>query len=150
MQAPDLWFVLDAIPTATARPTGKSAFSMAWTPADSHHTTNSMCPNRAAPSLSDGVFHRTQVETLAAPSAIKMRRFTVTSRGRASSSAIAYGFANPHGRVFDYWGNDIVTDATGNANYFAPAFSGRLMQANIRPCRSFETAVTSLSGNRFS
>ncbi|MDQ3624481.1 MAG: HEAT repeat domain-containing protein, partial [Verrucomicrobiota bacterium] len=26
----------------------------------------------------------------------------------------------------DYWGNDIVTDATGNANYFGPAFSGRL------------------------
>jgi len=28
--------------------------------------------------------------------------------------------------VFDYWGNDIVTDATGNANYFAPAFSGHI------------------------
>ena len=39
---------------------------------------------------------------------------------------IPYGFANPHGRVFDYWGNDIVTDATGNANYFGPAFSGYL------------------------
>ncbi len=37
-----------------------------------------------------------------------------------------YGFANPHGRVFDYWGNDIITDATGNANYFGPAFSGHL------------------------
>ena len=39
---------------------------------------------------------------------------------------VAYGFANPHGRVFDYWGNDIITDATGNANYFAPAFSGHI------------------------
>ncbi|HEY6167484.1 MAG TPA: HEAT repeat domain-containing protein, partial [Verrucomicrobiae bacterium] len=39
---------------------------------------------------------------------------------------IAYGFANPHGRVFDHWGNDIVTDATGNANYFGPAFSGHI------------------------
>jgi len=39
---------------------------------------------------------------------------------------VAYGFANPHGRVFDAWGNDIITDGTGNSNYFAPAFSGRI------------------------
>jgi len=39
---------------------------------------------------------------------------------------VPYGFANPHGRVFDYWGTDIITDATGNSNYFAPAFSGFL------------------------
>src|SRR5205823_14406722 len=37
-----------------------------------------------------------------------------------------YGFANPHGRVFDYWGNDLITDATGNNTYFGPAFSGRI------------------------
>ena len=37
-----------------------------------------------------------------------------------------YGFANPHGRVFDYWGNDLITDATGNANYYGPAMSGHL------------------------
>jgi azurin len=28
--------------------------------------------------------------------------------------------------VFDRWGNDLITDATGNNTYFAPAFSGRL------------------------
>ncbi len=39
---------------------------------------------------------------------------------------ISYGFANPHGKAFDYWGNDFVTDATGNNTYFAPAFSGRI------------------------
>jgi azurin len=39
---------------------------------------------------------------------------------------ISYNFANPHGRVFDYWGNDLVTDATGNNTYFAPAFSGHI------------------------
>jgi azurin/HEAT repeat protein len=33
---------------------------------------------------------------------------------------------NPHGRVFDYWGNDLITDATGNDNYFGPAMSGHL------------------------
>src|SRR4026209_817877 len=39
---------------------------------------------------------------------------------------VSYGFANPHGRVFDRWGNDIITDATGNENFFGPAFSGYL------------------------
>jgi hypothetical protein len=39
---------------------------------------------------------------------------------------VSYGFANPHGRAFDYWGNDLITDATGNHTYFGPAFSGRL------------------------
>ena len=39
---------------------------------------------------------------------------------------VSYGFANPHGRVFDYWGNDIITDATGNESFFASAFSGRI------------------------
>ena len=34
-----------------------------------------------------------------------------------------YGFANPHGRVFDYWGNDIITDATGNDIVFRPRHS---------------------------
>ena len=37
-----------------------------------------------------------------------------------------YGFANPHGRVFDYWGNDLITDATGNNTYFGPAISGHI------------------------
>ncbi len=37
-----------------------------------------------------------------------------------------YGYANPHGRVFDYWGNDLITDATGNNTYFGPAISGHI------------------------
>ena len=28
--------------------------------------------------------------------------------------------------MFDYWGNDLVTDATGNNTYFGPAFSGHI------------------------
>jgi hypothetical protein len=96
--------------------------------ADSHHTANSMCyePGGAI-YLSDGVFHATQVETAAGPVRNKdgcVYRFEpVTGK---FERYVAYGFANPHGRVFDYWGNDIVTDATGNESFFAPAFSGYL------------------------
>ena len=39
---------------------------------------------------------------------------------------ISYGFANPHGHVFDRWGQNFVTDGTGNVNYFAAGFSGRV------------------------
>lgn len=94
--------------------------------ADSHHTANSMVLEPGgATYLSDGVFHRTQVET-----ANGVVRNTDAAIYRFEPGTgkferyVAYGFANPHGRVFDYWGNDIITDATGNNSYFGPAFSG--------------------------
>ncbi len=127
MQAPDLWYV----PTG---PDGKGDASkiervvMGLDSADSHHTTNSMVLDPGgATYLSDGVFHRTQLETANGP----LRNtdgavYRYEPRTGNVDTYVAYGFANPHGRVFDYWGNDIITDATGNASYFAPAFSGRI------------------------
>ena len=94
--------------------------------ADSHHETNSMAiePGGAI-YLSDGVFHRTQVETATGPVRnVNGALYRWEPRTGKFERYIAYGFANPHGKSFDYWGNDIITDATGNANYFAPAFSG--------------------------
>lgn len=96
--------------------------------ADSHHETNSMAlePGGAI-YLSDGVFHRTGVETAEGPvrnSDGSIYRWE--PRTGKFERYIAYGFANPHGKVFDYWGNDIMTDATGNVNYFGPAFSGHI------------------------
>lgn len=96
--------------------------------ADSHHEANSMVIDPGgAIYLSDGVFHRTQVETAWGPvrntdGAI----YRYEPRTGKFERYIAHGFANPHGRVFDYWGNDIVTDGTGNNNFFGPAFSGHL------------------------
>lgn len=96
--------------------------------ADSHHTANAICLDPGgAVYLSDGVFHRTQVETPDGP----VRNndggiYRLEPRTLRFQTYVSYGFANPHGRVFDYWGNDIITDATGNANYFGPAFSGFL------------------------
>ncbi len=96
--------------------------------ADSHHETNSMAiePGGAI-YLSDGVFHRTGVETAHGPvHNMNGALYRWEPRSGIFERYVAYGFANPHGKVFDYWGNDIVTDATGNANYFAPAFSGHI------------------------
>ena len=126
MQAPDLWFVRDTDNDGQADT--KERVVMGLDSADSHHTTNSICHDPGgAVYLSDGVFHRTQVETAAGPvrnndGAI----YRFHPRTGEFETYIAYNFANPHGRVFDYWGNDFVTDATGNNTYFGPAFSGRL------------------------
>jgi hypothetical protein len=96
--------------------------------ADSHHTSNAVALDPGGSIyLSDGVFHRTQVETAFGPvrnddAAI----FRFEPRTGRFETYIPYGFANPHGKVFDRWGNDFVTDATGNNTYFGPAISGRL------------------------
>jgi azurin/glucose/arabinose dehydrogenase len=96
--------------------------------ADSHHETNSICYEPGgAMYLSDGVFHRSNVETFNGPIRNTnggIYRYEPLT-GKFDRHA-PYGFANPHGRVFDYWGNDLITDATGNDNYFGPAMSGHL------------------------
>jgi glucose/arabinose dehydrogenase/azurin len=126
MQAPDLWFVRDT--DGDGKADWKERVLMGMDSADSHHTANSICHEPGgAIYLSDGVFHRTQVETAAGP----MRNndgavWRFEPRTGKFDLYVSYGFANPHGRVFDRWGNDIITDATGNNSYFGPAFSGRL------------------------
>ncbi|HTH49692.1 MAG TPA: PVC-type heme-binding CxxCH protein [Candidatus Limnocylindria bacterium] len=126
MQAPDLWFIRDT--DGDGKADTKERVLMGLDSADSHHTANSICHDPGgAVYLSDGVFHRSQVETPFGPDrnddAAIYRFEPNTAR---FETYIPYGFANPHGRVFDYWGNDIISDATGNANYFGPAFSGHL------------------------
>jgi glucose/arabinose dehydrogenase/azurin len=126
MEAPDLWFVRDTHGGTKANSIERVL--MGLSSADSHHTANSIClePGGAI-YLSDGVFHRTQVETATGPvrnndAAI----YRYEPRTAKFERYVPYGFANPHGRVFDYWGNDIITDGTGNNSYFAPAFSGHI------------------------
>jgi glucose/arabinose dehydrogenase/lysophospholipase L1-like esterase len=126
MQAPDLWFVRDT--NGDGKADWKERVLMGMDSADSHHTANSMVLDPGgATYLSDGVFHRTQVETAIGPvrndDACIYRYEPLTGKFERYAP---YGFANPHGRVFDYWGNDIITDATGNDSYFGPAFTGYL------------------------
>ncbi len=126
MQAPDLWFLRDT--DGDGKADYRERVLMGMDSADSHHTANAICHDPGgAIYLSDGVFHRTQVETYDGPirnSDAGIYRFEPRT-GRFETYA-NYGFANPHGRVFDYWGNDLITDATGNNTYFGVAFSGHL------------------------
>ena len=126
MQAPDLWFVRDT--DGDGKADWKERVLMGLDSADSHHTANAICLDPGgAIYLSDGVFHRTQVETAVGP----LRNndgaiYRFEPRTGKFETYISYGFANPHGRVFDRWGNDFVTDATGNNTYFGAAISGYL------------------------
>ncbi|NBV53824.1 MAG: dehydrogenase, partial [Verrucomicrobia bacterium] len=126
IQSPDIWYVRDT--DGDGKADWKERLLTGMDAADSHHETNSICyePGGAL-YLSDGVFHRSQVETF---NGVMRNTNGGIYRFEPQTSKlyrhVPYGFANPHGRVFDYWGNDIITDATGNANYFGPGFSGHL------------------------
>lgn len=133
MQAPDLWFVRDT--DGDGKADTKERVLMGMDSADSHHTTNSICyePGGAV-YLSDGIFHRTQVESAGGPvrnNDAAIYRFE--PRTGSFERYIPFNFMNPHGRVFDYWGNDLITDATGNNTYFGPVFSGHIDYPNTHP-----------------
>jgi mono/diheme cytochrome c family protein len=126
MQSPDMWFVRDT--DGDGKGDWKERIVHGLDAADSHHETNSICyePGGAL-YFSDGVFHRTNVETIHGPVRnVDGAIYRYEPRTSRFMRHVPYGFANPHGRVFDRWGNDLITDATGNANYFGPAFSGHL------------------------
>jgi len=126
IQSPDIWYVRDT--DGDGKADWKERLLTGMDAADSHHETNSICYEPGgAMYLSDGVFHRTQVETF---NGVLRNTNGAIYRFEPHTNKLTrhvpYNFANPHGRVFDYWGNDIITDATGNANYFGPGFSGHL------------------------
>jgi putative heme-binding domain-containing protein len=76
--------------------------------------------------------------------------FRYEPRTQKFSVYVPFGFANPHGHVFDRWGQDIVVDGTGSQPYHAALFSGHLdfprkhasppqvYQQRTRPCPGME------------
>lgn len=120
--------------------------------ADTHHALNSFVLGPGGDLyFQEGTFHHTQVETSrgvvrSANAAV----FRYEPGNERFNVHVAYGFANPHGHVFDAWGQEFVTDGTGAVNYFATAFSGHLnfpdkhpgmrafFQQRTRPCPATE------------
>ena len=126
MQAPDLWFARDT--DGDGKADTKERVLMGLDSADSHHTANSLVyePGGAI-LLSDGVFHRSQIETALGPVRnIDGAIYRFEPRTGKFETYASYNFMNPHGRAFDYWGNDFITDATGNHTYFGAAISGKI------------------------
>ncbi len=104
--------------------------------ADTHHTINSFTfdPGGAL-YMQEGTFHHTQVETPYGPAVRNMNAgvYRYEPRTQKFDVYVPYGFANPHGHVFDRWGQDFVTDGTGAETFWAPTFSGRLSFPDKHP-----------------
>ena len=96
--------------------------------ADTHHALNSFVVDAGgALYFQEGTFHHSQIETIQGPVRLANAGvFRYEARTRKLEVHVSYSFANPHGHVFDRWGQDFVTDGTGNVNYHASAFSGRI------------------------
>ncbi len=94
--------------------------------ADSHHSISAFVIGPGGELyMQEGTFHHTQVETPYGPERVKDAAvFRYEPKTERFSIYVSYNFANPWGHCFDSWGQDIVADASGGANYFAAAFSG--------------------------
>ncbi|WP_435005110.1 PVC-type heme-binding CxxCH protein [Tundrisphaera lichenicola] len=94
--------------------------------ADSHHAMHAFTwdPGGAL-YWQEGTFHHTQVETPYGPRRVKEAGvFRYEPKTQKFDIFVSYGFANPWGHYFDRWGQNLVADASGGANYYGTAFSG--------------------------
>ncbi len=132
-QAPDLWFLKDTRASHLRKGGEKATLRRrvlgGLDSADTHHTANSFALDPGgALYWQEGTFHRTQVETPYGPPVrcADAGVFRYEPRTQKFDTYVSFGFANPHGHVFDRWGRDIVIDGTGANPYDAALFSGHL------------------------
>ncbi len=123
-QTPDLLFLKDTDGDDVADVRERLLHGLSS--ADTHHSANSFVlgPGGAL-YFQEGTFHQSQVESIYGP--VRNHNGAVwrfEPRTFRVERYAPYNFANPHGHVFDRWGQDFVTDGTGNQNYFALGFSG--------------------------
>jgi putative heme-binding domain-containing protein len=111
--------------------------------ADTHHTANSfqLDPGGAL-YFQEGTFHHTQVETPYGPPVrcANAGVYRYEPRTQKFDTYVTFGFANPHGHVFNRWGQDIVMDGTGSNPYDGALFSGHLdfPQKHARPPQVYQ------------
>jgi glucose/arabinose dehydrogenase len=96
--------------------------------ADSHHAMHAFTwdPGGAL-YWQEGTFHHSQVETPYGPQRLANAGvFRFEPKTFKFDIFVSYGFANPWGHFFDKWGQNLVADASGGANYYGTAFSGQV------------------------
>jgi len=75
----------------------------------------------------EGVFLNSQVETPKGVVRLKdggWFRYEPTTKN--FDVFVSYTFANPWGQAWDQWGTNFIADASGGANYFGSAITGRM------------------------
>jgi glucose/arabinose dehydrogenase len=94
--------------------------------ADSHHSISDFVFDQGgALYFSEGTFHHSQIESPYGPVRLKdAGYFRYEPRTNRFSVFVSYGFANPWGHYVDRWGQNLIADASGGANYYGTAFSG--------------------------
>ncbi|MBY0513965.1 MAG: discoidin domain-containing protein, partial [Gemmataceae bacterium] len=126
-QAPDLVFLKDTDGDGKADVRERIVHGLDT--ADTHHTANSFVLDPGgAMYFQEGTFHHTQVEDpYGAPKrCVNGGVFRYDPRTQKFDVYVSFGFANPHGHVFDRWGQDVVIDGTGANPYHAPLFSSHM------------------------
>ncbi|HUG17687.1 MAG TPA: PVC-type heme-binding CxxCH protein, partial [Planctomycetaceae bacterium] len=152
---PDLWFLKDTDGDDVADVRTRILHGL--DSADTHHTSNSFTFDPGGNLyFQEGVFHRTQTET---PYGIQRNYdacvWRYNPRLQSFGRYISYGFANPHGHVFDRWGQGIVHDGTGANPYHDTLISGyipfpqkhaiapNVYERRTRPCSGTEILSSS-------
>ncbi|MCI0742102.1 MAG: GDSL-type esterase/lipase family protein, partial [Gemmataceae bacterium] len=135
-QAPDIVFLKDT--NGDGKADQRVRVLSGLDSADTHHTANSFVLDPGgALYFQEGTFHHTQVETPWGPPArcANAGVFRYEPRNHKFDVYVNYGFANPHGHVFDRWGQDFVVDGTGANPWHAALFSGQTEypQRHARP-----------------
>jgi len=155
-QGPDLLFLKDT--NGDDKYDVKERVVHGFDTADTHHTINSFALDQGgALYMQEGTFHHSQIETPWGPP----RRvangavFRYEPRAQKIDVYVSFGFANPHGHIFDGWGRDIVWDGTGSQPYHGLLFSGDLdypakhggppqvYKQRTRPCSGTEVLSSS-------
>ena len=148
--APDILFLKDT--TGDDRADLRVRILHGISSGDTHHAANSFTFDAGgALYFQEGVFHRTQIETPYGPARNAdgcVWRFE--PRTMKVERYVPYGFANPHGHVYDAWGQGFIHDGTGAVPFHETVFSGHvdsparhggaptLYKQRTRPCPATE------------
>ncbi len=155
--APDLFFLKDQDGDGRASIEERTRVLHGLSSADTHHGANSFVlgPDGAL-YFQEGVFHHSQIETV--HGVVRNNNACVwrfDPRTWHVERYMPFNFANPHGHVFDRWGQDFVTDGTGNQNYVVGPLSGHAIFPAKRtrgrpffPQRSRPAAATEILSSR--
>src|SRR5262249_42593372 len=117
-QAPDLMFLEDTDGDDKADVRERIVHGL--DSVDTHHTSNSFVLDPGgAVYFQEGTFHHTQVESPYGPPrrCANAGVFRYEPKSQKFDVYVTFGFANPHGHVFDRWGQDVVVDGTGAVPY---------------------------------
>jgi glucose/arabinose dehydrogenase len=126
-QQPNLMFLKDT--DGDDRADTRAVIMHGFDTADSHHAMHAFTwdPGGAL-YWQEGTFHYSQIETPYGPRRCNEAGiYRFEPRTLKFDVFVSYPFANPWGHYFDRWGQNLVADASGGANYYGTAFSGQVV-----------------------